>query len=101
MSYADLQLKVIRWAEARMIIPNSSPFAQACKTQEELQELFDALKNGDKEAQKDAYGDILVTLVIGADLAGFDLVDCLEHAYEQIKNRKGYLNENGIFVKDE
>lgn len=100
MSYADLELKVIRWAEARMIIPNSNPFAQACKTQEELTELFDALKNGDKDAQKDAYGDILVTLIIGADLAGFTLMDCLEGAWEQIKDRKGFLNEHGIFVKE-
>jgi len=28
------------------------------------------------------------------------LTECLEHAYEQIKDRKGYLNAEGIFVKE-
>ena len=99
MSFADLELKVIRWAEDRLIIPNSNPRAQAEKTQEELFELNAALDMKDREAMKDAYGDILVTLIIGADLAGLDMCSCLEHAYQQIKNRKGFLNENGIFVK--
>ena len=25
---------------------------------------------------------------------------CLEHAYNQIKDRKGYLNEQGVFIKE-
>jgi len=29
-----------------------------------------------------------------------NLVDCLESAYEEIKDRKGAMNEQGIFVKD-
>lgn len=99
MSFADLELKVIRWAEQRMIIPNSNTEAQATKTLEELNELFDAIHQKDREAMKDAYGDILVTLIIGSALADFDLVTCLSHAYEQIKDRKGYLSENGIWVK--
>lgn len=28
------------------------------------------------------------------------LYQCLEHAYNQIKDRKGYLNEQGVFVKE-
>jgi len=27
--------------------------------------------------------------------------ECIECAYEEIKDRKGHLNENGIFIKDE
>lgn len=101
MSYAKLAMEVIYWAEKRKIIPNSNPMAQAMKTQEELDELVDALRDGDQEGIKDAYGDILVTLIIGSDLAGVNLISCLEHAYNQIKDRKGYLNEQGIFVKEQ
>jgi hypothetical protein len=49
---------------------------------------------------KDAYGDLLVTLIIGCATADIDLVSCLELAYQEIKDRKGYLNADGIFVKE-
>jgi hypothetical protein len=40
-------------------------------------------------------------LIIGADLLGTDLRSCLDDAYEMIKDRKGYLTSDGIFVKEE
>ena len=100
MSYANLEMKVIQWGEARGIVQNSTPFAQALKTCEELDELFVAIKNKDVAAMKDAYGDILVTLIMGCACADLDLVQCLNGAYDEIKNRKGYLNSDGIFVKE-
>lgn len=100
MSYAATEIKVIQWGEARGIVQNSTPAAQAVKTQEELDELIDAIRNGDKEAMKDAYGDILVTLVMGCACADLDLVECFKGAYEEIKDRKGFLNKDGIFVKE-
>jgi hypothetical protein len=48
----------------------------------------------------DAYGDILVTLVMGCATADLDLVSCFSHAYEQIKHRTGTLGADGIFYKD-
>jgi len=42
---------------------------------------------------------ILRYLEIIADLSGLIYMDCCEHAWEQIKDRKGYLNEHGVFVK--
>ena len=101
MSYAQVEVDVIRWGEARQIVQNSTPMAQAIKTHEELGELFDAIASKDREAMKDAYGDILVTLVMGCACADLDLVECFKGGYEQIKSRKGYLNEQGIFVKQE
>ena len=100
MSYADIEMKVIQWGEARGIVQNSSPYAQAKKTQEELDELLDAIRSGDLAAMADAYGDILVTLVMGCSCADLDLVTCFEDAYQEIKNRKGYLTAEGIFVKE-
>ena len=37
------------------------------------------------------------------DVAAFQrltLLQCLEHSYSQIKDRKGYLNEQGVFIKE-
>jgi NTP pyrophosphatase (non-canonical NTP hydrolase) len=100
-SYRITELEVLRWAEARKIIPRSTAMAQSIKTLEEVTELISALHRNDKEEALDAYGDILVTLIIGADLAGVDMVQALNHAYSQIKDRKGTLREDGVFVKEQ
>ena len=99
MSYAKTEMAVIQWAEARGLVKNSTPYAQALKTKEELDELFDAIAKGDREEMADAYADILITLVVGCACADLDLVECFKGGYEQIKHRTGYLNEQGIFVK--
>lgn len=99
-SMQELEGRVIRWAEARRILPNSTPMAQAIKTTEEVAELLKALSKGDMAEAQDAYGDILVTLIIGADLAGTNLLECLAGAYEQIKDRKGSLSPDGIYIKE-
>jgi NTP pyrophosphatase (non-canonical NTP hydrolase) len=100
MSYSMIEIDVIRWGEARQIVQNSTPYAQALKTLEEVQELLDAIQAKDREAMIDAYGDILVTLVMGCATADLDLVKCFKHAYEQIKDRTGTLGPDGIFYKD-
>jgi len=100
MSYRELEMKVIQWGEARGIVQNSTPLAQYKKTVEEVWELNDAIQYDDVDAMKDAYGDILVTLIMGCACADIDLVECLELAYNEIKDRKGYLTPEGIFVKE-
>ena len=99
-SYRIVELDVLRWAEQRQIIPNSTPLAQAIKTTEEVAELLKALSKGDIEEATDAYGDILITMIIGAALLDVDLIHCLNKAYGVIKDRKGYLTKDGIFVKE-
>lgn len=100
MSYANTEMKVIQWGEARGIVQNSTPYAQAVKTREELQELFTAIAKGDRAEMADAYGDILVTLVMGCACADLDLVECFKGAYEEIKERSGTMGVDGIFYKD-
>ena len=100
MSYSMIEMNVIRWGEERKIVQHSNPRAQAIKTLEEVGELMQAITDNDREAMIDAYGDILVTLVMGCATADLDLVKCFAHAYEQIKDRKGYLSPEGIFVKE-
>ena len=101
MNFEDLESRVIAWACARQIIPNSNAMSQALKTAEEVVELLQALNKKDTKAVIDSYGDVLVTLVIGAELYGVNLMACLESAYDEIKDRKGTLGPDGIFYKQE
>lgn len=100
MSYAHTEMNVIVWGTKRGIIQNSTALAQANKTQEEVNELFQAIHSKDKAAMADAYGDIMVTLVMGAAIADLDLQTCFELAYQEIKDRTGSLNADGLWVKD-
>jgi NTP pyrophosphatase (non-canonical NTP hydrolase) len=101
MNFEDIESRVIAWAAARSIIPNSNALTQAIKTTEEVAELLKALNKRDTKEVIDAYGDVLVTLVIGAELYGVNLVACFEAAYDTIKDRKGHLGPDGIFYKHE
>jgi len=99
MSFSELELNVIRWSEQRRIIPNSTPFAQSIKAVEEINELVDALRDNNKAEAIDAVGDTVVCLINVCALLDVNLTDCLAAAYDQIKDRKGYMNAEGIFVK--
>ena len=99
-TYAALESDIIRWAEARRIIPNSTPAAQLLKALSEMGELADATTKNNREDAMDAVGDVLVCLINYCALQDFDLVECLEMAYDQIKHRKGTLLPSGVFVKE-
>jgi hypothetical protein len=99
-TFSELEAQVLDWARARQIIPNSTALAQSIKTHEELGELISALYREDLTETIDAFGDILVTLIIAARLAGVNLVGCLAVAYDQIKDRKGTLRSDGVFIKE-
>lgn len=99
-SFNELVLKVLQWSEARKIIPNSTPEAQFLKAVSEMGELADAVNKGDIPAIKDAVGDTLVCLINMCALLDIDMVDCLEGAYNEIKDRKGTLLPSGVFVKE-
>jgi len=99
-TYAALESDVVRWAEARKIIPNSTPLVQLAKAQTEMGELFDATLKNDREDAMDAVGDVVVCLINYCALQDFNLVDCLEMAYDQIKHRKGTLLPSGVFQKE-
>ena len=113
-TYRSLELDVIKWSEDRKIIPRSTPKAQAKKLVEEANETWEAatklsfmgdLPKDSLAVQKtrreliDGLGDCMVCLINIAALADVDLVECLGAAYEEIKGRRGEMNEEGIFVK--
>jgi len=101
MSWNVTELDVIRWAEARGIIANSDSKTQMLKAVSEIGELADAIIKRNRPAIVDGIGDVLVCLIVVAALEDLDLTKCLQSAYNEIKDRKGYLNKNGVFVKDE
>lgn len=100
MTYPIVELEVIRWAEARGIIPNAKPHSQLLKAMSEFGELADAEGKNNIPAIKDAVGDVMVCLINYCALKDINLVDCLNLAFEQIKDRKGYLMPDGTFVKE-
>lgn len=99
-AFSDLELKVVRWAEARRIIPNSTPQAQLLKAFEEMGELAGGIARKDMRKIKDGMGDTIVCLINLCALLDISLTDCLELAYEEIKDRKGTMTKEGIFVKE-
>jgi len=99
MSYANIEIKVIQWAEARLIIPNAKPHTQLMKAVSEMGELCDAELKGQMPLIKDGVGDVLVCLINYCALKDINLVSCIEEAYEQIKDRKGTTLPDGTFVK--
>lgn len=100
MTYLIVELEVIRWAEARGIIPSATTKSQLLKAVSELGELADAEGKGDVNAIKDAVGDVMVCLINYCALRDIDLVECLNLAFQQIKDRKGRLMPDGTFVKE-
>ena len=101
MTFEELEAKVVQWARLRKIIPNSNPTAQLMKTMSELGELADATLKNDMAGVSDGVGDVLVTLILYCKLYGTNITDCLAGAYDEIKDRKGTLTAEGIFVKEE
>lgn len=91
--------KVLRWAEDRNLVEGSDPARQMRKLLEEVGELAGAIATDDKEEMQDAIGDCCVVLRIMAAQAGLPWQACLDHAWEQIKDRTGRM-QDGVFVKD-
>ena len=98
-SYGELEALVIAWAAQKGILENGTPKAQAMKTWEETDELITAIENNNKAEIEDALGDILVTIIIQAEMQQVSLIDCLESAYNVISKRTGKM-VGGQFVKD-
>lgn len=108
----QLEQAVIQWAEDKQIFAKATPYKQAQKTLEECGELLTAIGKDMAEQEcygcptdetsveiMDAIGDIAVTIIIQAKMQGLTLTDCLQSAYNVIKDRKGQM-VNGQFVKE-
>lgn len=91
--------EILDWAEPKGLLnPQLAP-QQFMKLSEEVGELANAILKGNKIEQIDALGDIKVVITILAEQLGFDIDECEEIAYQEIKNRTG-KTVNGTFIKD-
>jgi NTP pyrophosphatase (non-canonical NTP hydrolase) len=88
-----------QWAKQKGILEKGDARTQYVKLQEESGELAKALLDNDKEEIIDAIGDIVVVLTNLAELEGLKIEDCIDSAYNVIKNRTGKMI-NGTFIKD-
>lgn len=101
MNYQELELDVIRWAEDRGIIQNSDAKTQLLKAFEEMGELASGVNKNNTDAIIDGVGDVLVCLINMCAILDISLTYCLSVAYNEIKDRKGYLTKEGVFIKQE
>lgn len=96
----ELTAKIKVWAEERNL-HTADPNKQILKLGEEFGELCQAIaKNRKKAAVKDAIGDMYVVLTILSLQLDIDFEECVEMAYEEIKDRKGKM-VNGIYIKED
>jgi NTP pyrophosphatase (non-canonical NTP hydrolase) len=91
--------KIRSWAENRGIYKSGDPKTQYIKLQEEAGELAKAILKNDQDEIVDALGDCVVVLVSLSHLLGYKLEDCIESAYNEIKDRSGKM-KNGTFEKN-
>jgi NTP pyrophosphatase (non-canonical NTP hydrolase) len=99
MKSQDLKQLIIKWANEKNLIQKENHLKQYCKMVSEVGELGDALIKKDIIEVIDAIGDVQVCLIILCEQLGLDMNECLESAYNVIKNRTGQT-VNGTFIKN-
>lgn len=88
---------VREWHHARNLIKGANDKDQLCKLVQEVGELSDNICKG--KDVRDDIGDIIVVLINIAERHDVSITECLEVAYEDIKDRKGKMVD-GVFVKE-
>jgi NTP pyrophosphatase (non-canonical NTP hydrolase) len=95
----ELVRLVEQWAADKGINKPENATKQMLKVMEEVGETAGALAKNNTAELKDGIGDSFVTLIILAQQCGFSAEECLQAAYDVIKNRTG-KTVNGVFIKD-
>ena len=96
----ELVSNVEQWSKDKGLDKGNS-HVQHTKFSEEGGEIAHALCRHDDEKLKDGIGDVIVTLVILAQQNNMTLEECLNTAWEEIKDRTGEINSDGSFIKSE
>lgn len=99
-SYETLARKIINRFTKIGIVSADNVKTQFMKVTEELGELAEGINKDKPEQVKDSLGDVLVTLILLAEDLNLNLLDCLNSAWGEIKDRKGEVKD-GSFVKEE
>ena len=91
--------KIRLWAEDRGLYHKGDPKTQTLKLMEEAGEICRAVLKKDEPEIIDGIGDCVVVLTNLAHLSGTSIEECIDAAYNEIKNRTGKMS-NGTFKKD-
>lgn len=86
------------WAGERGIYTDGDAKTQLVKLMEEVGETSKAILKDDRPEIKDGIGDCVVVLTNLAHLCGLTIEECIDAAYNEIKDRKGEM-KNQTFVK--
>lgn len=89
---------VVKWHHDRNLIDGSTDKDQTLKLLQELGELSDSVCKG--KDIKDDIGDMLVVMLNITERNNVSITECLERAWDDIKDRKGKMVD-GIFVKEQ
>ena len=99
MTFDELSDNVLVWAQEKGILVKDNAPKQMLKVLEEVGETAGALLKGNETEIKDGIGDSFVTLIILSKQLGLSPTECLEAAWNEIKDRTGKMS-NGTFKKD-
>ena len=91
--------KIRLWAEERGLYDKGDPKTQTLKLIEEAGEICRAVLKDNKTDIVDGIGDCVVVLTNLAKLVDTSIEECIDAAYNEIKNRTGKMS-NGTFKKD-
>jgi len=92
--------RVEDWAKEKGLLGDTAnPDRQMLKLMEEVGETARALAYNDFDEIRDGIGDCVVVLIILAAQCGMTLEECMDEAWDEIKDRTGKL-EDGLFKKD-
>lgn len=86
------------WASAKGLYDKGDVKTQFVKLQEESGEIARSIIKQDLDGLKDGIGDTIVVLTNLAHLAGFTVEECIDAAWNEIKDRTGEM-KNGSFQK--
>jgi NTP pyrophosphatase (non-canonical NTP hydrolase) len=101
ITFDNLIDNVTQWADDKNILKPENAPKQLMKVMEELGETAGAIaKNKNTAEIMDGIGDTFVTLIILSKQLGLNPTECLEAAWDEIKNRQG-KTINGVFIKEE
>lgn len=95
----DAVKNIKEWGAERGIT-DGDPSRQLNKLMEELGELAEGFNKKVPEQIEDSLGDMFVVMTLFAEQNGLNIVDCIQSAYDTIKDREG-KNIDGVFVKSE
>ena len=91
--------KIRRWANERGLYDKGDTKTQTLKLLEEAGEICRAVLKNKHDDVVDGIGDCVVVLTNLAELQGVSIEECIDQAYNEIKDRTGKMN-NGTFKKD-